>query len=140
MAQPNDFPPGNPPLSRRTFISLSGAGLAATRFWPGQAQAEPVVPALANAIEALEPFFTAPEKFRDVSRGKPLPHALSQGKKRKAGLTRDTWKLEVVSDPQNPAKIRHPLTKSDGTALDFAALVKLGETRAVRFAKTITCL
>src|SRR6266480_2113979 len=140
MAQPKHFLLGKPSLSRRTFISLSGAGLAATRFWPDQAKAEPVVPALANAIEALDPFFTTSEKFRDVSRGKPLPHALSEEKKRKVGLTRDTWKLEVVSDPQNPAKIRHPLTKSDGTALDFAALVKLGETRAVRFAKTMTCL
>src|SRR5436853_5404338 len=125
MAQPNDFPPGNPPLSRRTFIGVGGAGIAALGLWPGQAEAKAPAPALAKAIEALEPFFTAQEKFRDVSRGKPLPHALSEEKKRKAGLTRDTWKLEVVSDPQNPAQIRHPLTKSDGTAREFAALVQL---------------
>ena len=37
-----------------------------------------------------------------MSRGKPLPHSLSDEQKRKVGLTRDTWKLEVVSDPDNP--------------------------------------
>jgi len=46
-------------------------------------------------------------QFRDVSRGKPLPHSLSEEEKRKVGLTRQTWKLEVISDPDNPATVRH---------------------------------
>src|SRR5207244_11589836 len=69
-----------------------------------------------------------------------LPHSLSDERKRKVGLTRETWKLEVISDPDNPAKIRSPLTKKDGTALDFDGLMKLAETHAVRFAKVMTCL
>jgi DMSO/TMAO reductase YedYZ molybdopterin-dependent catalytic subunit len=61
-------------------------------------------------------------------------------KKREVGLTRETWKLEVVSDPENPSTLGQPLTTKDGTALDFAALLKLGEKHAVRFAKIMTCL
>jgi DMSO/TMAO reductase YedYZ molybdopterin-dependent catalytic subunit len=84
--------------------------------------------------------FTPQEKFRDVSRGKPLPHSLPDEKKREVGLTRETWKLEVISDPENPARLGRQLTTADGTALDFAGLVTLGEKHAVRFAKVMTCL
>ncbi|MEJ7590940.1 MAG: hypothetical protein WKF77_05280 [Planctomycetaceae bacterium] len=87
-----------------------------------------------------DPYFTPSEDFRDVSRGTPLPHSLSDDQKVEVGLTRETWQLEVISDPDNPAKIGKPLTKADGTALDFAALLKLGETHAVRFPKVMTCL
>ena len=48
--------------------------------------------------------------------------------------------MEVISDPEHPATLRKPLTKEAGTAIDFAALVKLGEQHAVRFVKLMTCL
>jgi DMSO/TMAO reductase YedYZ molybdopterin-dependent catalytic subunit len=127
-------------LTRRYFLRLGAAGVAALGFWPGFAGADSMAPELAKALETLEPYFTSQEKFRDVSRGKPLPHSLPDEKKRKAGLTRETWKLEVVSDPDNPATIRRPFTNKEGTALDFAGLMKLAEKHAVRFAKTMTCL
>jgi DMSO/TMAO reductase YedYZ molybdopterin-dependent catalytic subunit len=127
-------------MTRRYFLSLGAAGAAALGLWPLAADAQSFAPELAKALESLEPYFTAQEKFRDVSRGKPLPHSLSDEKKRQVGLTRETWKLEVVSDPDNPAKIRRPLAKKDGTALDFTGLMKLAEKHAVRFAKTMTCL
>ena len=128
-------------LTRRHFLRVGAAGAAALKVWPlAAAGANLTAPELAKAIEALEPYFTAQEKFRDVSRGKPLPHSLPEDKKREAGLTRETWKLEVVSDPDNPAKIRSPLTRKDGTAFDFSALMKLAEKHVVRFAKTMTCL
>src|SRR5580765_1954519 len=103
-------------LSRRYFMRMGVVGAAVCGFWPHSAGAGPASPELAKAIESLEPYFTAQEKFRDVSRGKPLPHSLSDEKKRKAGMTQGTWTLEVVSDPENPATIRHPLTKKDRTA------------------------
>jgi DMSO/TMAO reductase YedYZ molybdopterin-dependent catalytic subunit len=87
-----------------------------------------------------DPFFTPIADFHDVSRGKPLPHSLPEDKKREVGLTRETWKLEVISDPDNPAKLGNSLKKEDGTALDFAGLLKLGEKHAVRFPKVMTCL
>jgi len=119
---------------------MGTTGAAACGLWPLAGRGAEFAPELAKAIESLEPYFTPQEKFRDVSRGKPLPHSLSDEKKRAVGLTRETWKLEVVADPDNPAKLRNPLTKKDGTALDFAGLIKLAEKHAVRFAKTMTCL
>jgi DMSO/TMAO reductase YedYZ molybdopterin-dependent catalytic subunit len=65
---------------------------------------------------------------------------LSDEQKRKVGLTRETWKLEVVSDPDNPASLRRQLTQKEGTALDFTGLMKLGDKHAVRFPKAMTCL
>ncbi len=127
-------------LTRRYFIRLGVAGAAALGFGRLAAGADPLAPELAKALESLEPYFTHPESFRDVSRGKPLPHSLPDEKKREVGLTRETWKLEVISDPDNPASIRSPLTQKDGTALDFAGLMKLAEKHTVRFPKVMTCL
>ena len=156
----NDFLAEHFRLTRRYFLQ---AGLAVTAF--GQARAddkpnaekpkstpaatkpeakkEPEPPKRAKPEKAGargEPYFTPTEDFRDVSRGKPVPHSLPEEKLREVGLTRDTWRLEVISDPDNPAKLGDQLTKADGTALDFAALMKLGEKHAVRFAKVMTCL
>ena len=126
-------------LTRRFFLRSGTAGAAALAFAPQLLAAERAA-VLAAAIEKLEPFFTPPTNFRDVSRGKPLPHSLPEEKAREVGLTRETWKLEVISDPANPAKLGRQLTKADNTALDFAGLLKLGEKHAVRFAKVMTCL
>ena len=138
----NQFLAEHRQLTRRYFVRLGVAGAAAAGLWPlaGSAGAADPSPELAKAIESLEPFFTPPSKFRDVSRGKPLPHSLPDEKKREVGLARETWKLEVISDPENPAKLGRELTKADGTAIDFDGLLKLGEKHAVRFAKVMTCL
>jgi DMSO/TMAO reductase YedYZ molybdopterin-dependent catalytic subunit len=132
--------PGPQELTRRHFIRLGAASAALLKMLPAVAQAAPPAPELAPAIQDLEPYFTPAHKFRDVSRGKPLPHALPDDKKITAGMTRETWKLEVIADPENPATLRTPLTQSAGTALDFAGLMKLAEKHAVRFPKTMTCL
>ena len=126
-------------LTRRYFLRLGVVGAATMGFWPwraarGESAGNTVPP------EGFEPYFTPQDKFRDVSRGKPLPHSLPDDKKREVGLTRETWKLEVTSDPEHPASIRNPFTKQDGTALDFAGLLKLAEKHSVRFAKSMTCL
>lgn len=126
-------------LSRRYFLQLGAAASAAWGAWPLSARAEPS-PELAEAIDKLESYFTPQAQFRDVSRGKPIPHSLADEQKEAAGLTRETWKLEVISDPERPAKLRYPLMKADGTALDFAGLMQLAEKQAVRFAKIMTCL
>ena len=156
----NDFLAEHFRLSRRYFLQ---AGLAASALGSAradekphaekpaappasakpEAKKEPEPPKRAKPEKAGargEPYFTPTEDFRDVSRGKPVPHSLPEEKLREVGLTRDTWRLEVVSDPDNPAKLGDELTKADGTALDFQALLKLGEKHAVRFAKVMTCL
>jgi DMSO/TMAO reductase YedYZ molybdopterin-dependent catalytic subunit len=129
-------------ISRRNLMGLAAGGAAAAGvgYQPSLSRGEPFAPELSEAIEKLEDYLTPPDKFQDVSRGKPLPHSLPEEKKVAAGLTRETWRLEVISDPENPATIRKPLTKADGTALDFAGLMQLAEKHAVRFAKVMTCL
>lgn len=133
--QPNDFLEEHALLSRRFFLA---AGVAAFTTADALLAQKPKKQPKAGAQP--EPYFTLPEHFRDVSRGKPLPHSLPEEKKREVGLTRETWKLEVISDAQNPVKMDKPLTKAANTAFDFAALLKLAETKAVRFPKVMTCL
>ena len=126
-------------LTRRYFLGLGAAGFTAVTL-PKSARGRERDPRLQRSLDALETWLTRPDDFRDVSRGKPLPHSLSPEKRKEVGLTRDTWKLEVVSDPQQPAKIRKPLTKEKSTALDFPALMDLAKKHAVRFPKIMTCL
>jgi DMSO/TMAO reductase YedYZ molybdopterin-dependent catalytic subunit len=124
-------------LTRRWFLRAgAGAAIASSRL--SAALADSDVRRLDRALAKLGPYFTPPANFRDVSRGKPVPHSLSESKKREVGLTRETWKLEVISDPEHPAKIGKPLTKTD--SLDFKGLLALGEKHAVRFVKVMTCL
>lgn len=123
----------------RRHLFPAAVGLAAA-LSPGEAYADPLPPELAPAVEKLEPYFFPQAQFGDVSRGNPIPHSLPEEKRRQVGLTRETWKLEVISDPEQPATLGRQLTRKDGTALDFAALMRLAEKRAVRFPKIMTCL
>jgi DMSO/TMAO reductase YedYZ molybdopterin-dependent catalytic subunit len=127
-------------LTRRYFFQIGAGGLAAGGLWARAVRGEEPSPELAEALAKLESYLTPPDDFNDVSRGKPVPHSLSDEKKREVGLARDTWRLEVVADPDHPVKLRDPMTKADDTALDFAGLLQLAETHAVRFAKVMTCL
>lgn len=141
MSGVEDFLGRHRQLSRRFFLGAGTAGAAAIAAGAGRVRADEFAPELAEAIGQLEPFMTSPGKFRDVSRGKPLPHSLPPEKKTEVGLTRETWKLEVISDTGTHAtRLKSPMKKEDGTALDFNGLLKLGETHSVRFAKVMTCL
>src|SRR5207248_11665158 len=97
MTEREDFLAQHVRLTRRYFLR-AGAAWTAAGCWLSAARAESS-PELMRAIEKLEPYFTSTEQFRDVSRGQPLPHSLPQQKKRAVGLTRETWKLEAISDP-----------------------------------------
>lgn len=128
-------------LTRRYFMGLVTVGgllSGANALAVTQENNKKVKPEKAGARP--EPYFTPSMNFRDVSRGKPLPHSLPDEKKREVGLTRDTWRLEVLAAPDHPAKIGNPLTRATNNALDFAGLLKLGEKQTIRFAKVMTCL
>ncbi len=140
MNDPEQFLAEHLKLTRRFFLRTGAVCMAAGGGLSSSAGTEPTAPELAKALAKLEPYFTPPKDFRDVSRGKPLPHSLPDAKKREVGLTRETWKVEVVSDPANPATLGKQLTKEAGTALDFAALMRLADKHAVRFPKVMTCL
>jgi len=136
-------------LTRRYFLQAGVAGLsvlhtnsgslAASLLDDEKSTAKPTKKKADKAGAQPAPYFTTANEFRDVSRGTPLPHSLSDGKRRAVGLTRETWSLEVISDPEHPAKLGKEFTKANGTALDFATLVKLTEKNCVRFAKVMTC-
>jgi len=124
------------PFSRRSFLQLGAAGAAALGAAPQLLAGSPQE---ARLPEEFEPYLTPQEKFRDVSRGTPLPHKLPPEKMVQVGLTRETWKLEVLSDPEHKANLQSPLTKEKGTALDWDGLMKLAAKRTVNFLKIMTC-
>ena len=124
-------------LTRRYFLGLGAAGIAglgASIAWaePGDSQA------LAEATAKLS-YLTPVEQFRMTVRGNPPIHTFSPEKRREAGLDPETWRLEVVPDPESDCKVGHPLSKELGTALDWPGLMKLAEKSAVRYLKAMTC-
>ncbi len=127
-------------LTRRFFLGMGAVCTTVGGVRLSAQNTDLSRPELSKALAKLEPFFTPPAAFRDVSRGKPLPHSLPEHKKREVGLTRETWKLEILSDPEHPATLGQTFSKEKGTALDFKALLQLADKHAVRFAKVMTCL
>ncbi len=135
MSESGGFIERHARITRRYFLEL-GAGLAA-----GVA----AFPALGDEKNAAirfardQDYLTPSELFRNVERHKPLPYKLPLEKRLELGLERETWKLEVVADPESNSRLRNPMTRAEGTALDFAGLMKLSESKASRFLKVMTC-
>jgi len=132
-------------VSRRYFLDLSlrsaTGGLFAGAVGGGNAAraADPdPQTSLASLVDKLE-YLTHPEKFGTVERGNPLPYKLPPEELQAAGMTRKTWRLEVVADPESNSQVGQPLRRSDGTALDFDGLMAMARKRSVRFLKTMTC-
>jgi Oxidoreductase molybdopterin binding domain len=140
MLDPHELAAEHVALTRRLFLQYGAAGIAAWQLSPLVAQADEAAgkAELAAELAKLE-YLTKWDDFRLIERGEPLPYTHPIEKLREVGLTQETWKLEVVSDPDAPAKLENPLSKELGTALDWAGLMKLAETRAVRFLKVMTC-
>lgn len=123
-------------VTRRYFLKL-GAGALAIRGLPLLSAAP--APELAQAVSQLE-YLTPEEKFGNVGRGDPPPHELSPEQRRAVGLTRDTWQLEVVPDPETDANVERPLSKERGTALTWTDLMELAKEHAVSYMHVMTCL
>lgn len=92
----------------------------------------------AAATANLE-YLTSEGNFKNVGRGKPPPDELSESRRRSVGLVPETWQLEVVADPESDAKLERPLSKAQGTALNWDELLRLAETKAVRFMHVMAC-
>ena len=127
-------------VTRRHFLGLGAAGVAALSGAPlwaadGQDNAQDL---LRDAVSKLE-YLTREEDFISYGRGEPPPYELPPEKLREVGLTRQTWQLEVVPDPDSDAKVERALTKATGTALDWDGLMKLAEKHAVRFLNVMSC-
>ena len=135
-------------VSRRYFLRQSmelGGGVGALGLGAGGLQAAEESEAVAKARAALDAqikgleYLTEPDKFVPVERGNPLPYKLPPEKLKSAGMTRESWRLEVLPDPGSNSQVERPLRVADGTALTFDALMKLAEKHSVRFLKTMTC-
>ncbi|MHC4463915.1 MAG: molybdopterin-dependent oxidoreductase [Planctomycetota bacterium] len=127
-------------LTRRYFLKLGAAGIGAitvSRLWAQEEEGQ-THPLLTEAISKLE-YLTREENFATYGRGDPPPHKLPVEKHREVGLVRETWQLEVLPDPDSNAKIERPLSKAQGTALNWVGLMKLAEKHAVRFMSVMTC-
>lgn len=115
-------------LTRRQAVKLGIGSLAAM----GVSQAEP--PAVAR------PFLTAAADFEDVSRGTPKPHTLTGDALIRAGLTPETWKLEIQTDETTNAIVTQKAQIGKAVTLDYPALLGLGKKHRVMFLKAMQCL
>jgi hypothetical protein len=104
-----------------------------------QLGATPLVAARQAADTVTPEYLTPIERARILGRGNPPPSKLPPEKLREAGLHPETWFLEVVADPETNADIERPLSRQSGNALDWAGLMKLAETRAVRYMHVTSC-
>jgi DMSO/TMAO reductase YedYZ molybdopterin-dependent catalytic subunit len=135
---------------KRRSLFRSAAGLTAL----GAQAAPPLAraantsdPVVAKAIAKLsaQAYLTPQGEFENVERGNPLPYKLPLEKRREVGLERETWTLEVQTDPEDKAetgracRLDNPITRAAGNSFRCADLMKLAETKAVRFLKQISC-
>ncbi len=128
------------PFTRRDFLRIGAAGAAVAQGVTLAQAAAPDDPVLAKAIATIGSRCLTPHaEFNTVERGTPLPYTLPLEKRREVGLERETWQLEVFADSQSNSKLENPLTKAKGNAFTFDALLKLAETKAVRYLKVVTC-
>jgi DMSO/TMAO reductase YedYZ molybdopterin-dependent catalytic subunit len=118
-------------IARRDLLRLGMAGslLGGLGAKESRAEQEP------EPLEHPRPYLTKPLGFTDVSRGNPNPKTLKGEALVKARLTPETWRLEIVADEKS--EVEHQFS-GDG-AFDYAALLRLGETRAIRYFKALQC-
>ena len=133
-------------ITRRALLKLAGQSsllLASGSTLAAPASQPATRPALSfdeliRRTEAMR-YLTPQALFGTVERGKPLPYTLPEKQLIAAGLTRESWKLEIVSDKKFPAKLRDERTRAKGNALTFDDLIGFAKEHKVRFLKTLTC-
>jgi hypothetical protein len=122
------------PFLHRTIDSLSLPGI-----WSGQINDKVLNdPVLAKAIGELE-YLTPAARFIVQRRGMPVLTEIPSGKLPAIGLTRETWNLEIIPDPESNSELGNPLTRGKGNAIDWVKLMKLAEKHSVRFLHILTC-
>jgi DMSO/TMAO reductase YedYZ molybdopterin-dependent catalytic subunit len=126
-------------VTRRYFFCLGSAAAAAWSASPlaaAGAGADTPEEAAAAALEYLTGNDRTWTVYDKLKSGAPK---LPPDKLREAGLTPETWSLEVVADPAGSSRIETPLTRAQGNALNWNGLMKLAEKHAVRFLHLCTC-
>lgn len=125
-------------LTRRSFLGLGTAALAAWSVSPLGAVEHSVDPQLQEAISRLE-YLTPLDRAFILDKGKAGVAKLSEQKLREIGQVPETWSLEVVPDPASNSAVEQPRSLALGNALDWQALMMLAEKHAVRFLHVCNC-
>jgi DMSO/TMAO reductase YedYZ molybdopterin-dependent catalytic subunit len=87
----------------------------------------------------MQNFLTPAGSFYEVTRGRP--YLLGPEARISAGLTPESWRLEIVPDepPWQPTLLR-TCRKTDNTAITFKDLEETFRARPIRCIKTLQCL
>jgi DMSO/TMAO reductase YedYZ molybdopterin-dependent catalytic subunit len=87
----------------------------------------------------MQNFFTPAGAFYEVTRGRP--YLLAGEARVKAGLTPESWRLEIIPDePPWQPKLLRTCRKADNTAVTFNDLEEIFRMRPIRCIKTLQCL
>ena len=92
-------------------------------------------------------FLTAGSEFYDVSRGNPKPFSLMGQARVDAGLTPESWRLNVTVDPfteegvvREAAEAEKEFSREAGNAITYQQLKDLGKEHGIKFIKAMQCL
>ncbi len=134
-------------ITRRGFVASATAISVAPLIHGATVEASQEAAVAAPVRRASAPFLTPAGDFENVSRGTPRPDTLTGQALVEAGLTPETWKLEITADTavdpphvKQAATIQRTATRAEGTALDLKALLRLGTEHEVRYIKAMQCL
>jgi DMSO/TMAO reductase YedYZ molybdopterin-dependent catalytic subunit len=87
----------------------------------------------------LQNFLTPTDAFYEITRGKP--YELDAEARQRAGLTPDTWRLEILADdPPWAPTLERTCRKDDSTAIRLQDLEEIFRARPIRCVKTLQCL
>ena len=125
-------------LTRRSFLQLGSAAVAAWSVSSLAAAPAATDPQLAEAISKLE-YLTPLDRAVILDKGKAGVAKLPIEELRKIGLIPETWSLEVVPDPASNSVVERPLSRALGHALKWQELMSLAEKHAVRFMHVCNC-
>ncbi len=145
-------PPCKSGITRREAVKAIGvmsAGMPFIKSHTGEiSQSEPqrmIIsgsiqddPILAEAIRGLE-YLTPADKFIVQRRGNPVLTELPKEKLPSIGLTQETWKLEIIPDPQSDSEVGNPLTLEKDNAFLWSDLMRLAGGHTVRFLHVLSC-
>lgn len=112
---------------------METAGAAEQPFFTGQLPNGRTGVRVATPTIAEHGYLTPQPEWGVVERGNPLPYTLAPDMRREVGLDPDTWRLDIVADPETDAELEAPLS------LDFASLLEIGGREGMRVLKGVTC-
>ena len=128
----------HPQLTRRNFLHLGGAAVAALSVRPLTGAETASGPLLQEVIAKLE-YLTPLARAAILDKGKAGVTRMPAEKLRELGLTPETWSLDVIPDPTSNSVVEQPLSQALGNALNWRGLMTLAKKHTVRFLHVCNC-